>query len=94
MFKRDIKRGFDEAKYKYLAERPGKQNIYQRFWASHKSVVACAGAIMVAFSVTKRYYQMGHAAHKDMSKPMLMPNGELHPYEHQPRSAAGIKVYS
>ena len=51
-----------------------------------KAVVGTFALFIIGFNYTKRYYTMPHA-HKDHSKPMLMADGTLHPFEHQPRGA-------
>mmetsp|Transcript_27687 Transcript_27687/g.24510 ORF Transcript_27687/g.24510 Transcript_27687/m.24510 type:complete len:99 (+) Transcript_27687:31-327(+) len=93
MFKREVKKQFNSAKYKYLPNPVHTQDLGMHF----RSPIMAAGAVVLAFtctySYTKRWYEVPHH-HKDESQPMLMPNGELHPNEVQPPSAEGIKVYS
>ena len=48
-----------------------------------KQLIGSLALIVLGFNFTKRFYTFPHA-HKDESKPMLLLNGELHPFEHQP----------
>ena len=58
-----------------------------------KHLVGTMALFVIGFNYTKRYYTMPHA-HKDDSEPMLMANGQLHPFEKQPRKAEGIPKYT
>ena len=48
-----------------------------------KQMVGSLALIVLGFNFTKRFYTFPHA-HKDETKPMLLLNGELHPFEKQP----------
>jgi hypothetical protein len=48
-----------------------------------KHLIGTIALMILGFNFTKRYYTFPHH-HKDESKPMLLLNGELHPYEKQP----------
>ena len=54
-----------------------------------KHMVGYVALFVIGFNFTNRYYTMPHA-HKDESKPMLMYNGQLHPFENQPKGADGV----
>ena len=43
-------------------------------------MVGTAALMVLGFNYTKRWYTLPHA-HKDEDAPMLMANGQLHPYE-------------
>ena len=49
--------------------------------------------MVLGFNYTKRYYTMPHH-HKDESKPMLMYNGQLHPFENQPAGSEKYQLYT
>ena len=48
-----------------------------------KHLIGSIALMILGFNFTKRYYTFPHF-HKDQTKPMLLPNGELHPFENQP----------
>ncbi len=48
-----------------------------------KQLVGSLALIVLGFNFTKRFYTFPHH-HKDESKPMVLLNGDLHPFEHQP----------
>ena len=48
-----------------------------------KHLVGTLALMVLGFNFTKRYMTFPHA-HKDDSKPMLLLNGDLHPFERQP----------
>jgi hypothetical protein len=50
----------------------------------HKHLVGTVALMVLGFNFTKRYYTFPHA-HKDSTQPMLLLNGELHPFEKQPK---------
>ena len=50
----------------------------------HKHLVGSLALIVLGFNVTKRYYTFPEHV-KDDSQPMLLLNGELHPFENQPK---------
>ena len=58
-----------------------------------KNVVGSLALAFMGMNMTKRYYNFPHF-HKDKTKPLTLANGELHPYDHQPRSAAGMMEYT
>ena len=80
MFRRDIKKQFNENKYNYLTAKGINQRTHMVKVPFQKHMVGYCAMIILGLNFTKRYYTMPHA-HKDTSKPMLMFNGELHPYE-------------
>ena len=92
MFNRQIKKQFNSAKYKYLANPAHQQSLNQGTHSFVRSFVGAIAIMLAGFNYTKRYYEFPHM-HKDTSKPMVLPNGELHPLELQPPSAHGMKVY-
>ena len=95
MFHRDVKKQFNENKYNVLTAKgmtfklnyTSNVGAMQRSQLSkvpfQKQLVGSLALIVLGFNFTKRYYTFPHA-HKDESKPMLLLNGELHPYENQP----------
>ena len=91
MFRRDIKKQFNENKYNVLTKKGVFQSSHMQKVPFQKHLVGTCALIVLGFNYTKRYYTMPHA-HKDESKPMLMYNGDLHPYETQPKGTTG-KVY-
>ena len=86
MFRRDIKKQFNENKYNVLTRKGVFQQSNMVKVPFQKHMVGTFALIVLGFNFTKRYYTMPHH-HKDESKPMLMFNGELHPFENQPKSA-------
>ena len=48
-----------------------------------KQLVGSLALIVLGFNFTKRFYTFPHH-HKDQSKPMVLLNGDLHPFENQP----------
>ena len=92
MFRRDVKKQFNESKYNLLARKGANQKTHMVKVPYQKHLVGTVALVFLGFNYTKRFYTMPHA-HKDTSKPMTMFNGELHPYEIQPKSAAGMPVY-
>ncbi len=48
-----------------------------------KHLVGTLALMVLGFNFTKRYMTFPHP-HKDDSKPMLLLNGDLHPFEKQP----------
>ena len=93
MFNREIKKQFNESKYKLLTRKNNDQRVYVTFVNHHKSLIGFTVAIIGAWAMARRYYELPHV-HKDTTKPMLLTNGELHPYEVQPASAKGMKEYT
>ena len=88
MFRRDIKKQFNENKYNVLTRKGIFQQSHMVKVPFQKHMVGTCALVILGFNFTKRYYTMSHH-HKDESKPMLMFNGELHPFENQPKSATG-----
>ena len=93
MFNRQIKKQFNLSKYKYQANPANSQNLSPETHSFVCSFVGAMAAILGAFNYTKRYYEFPHM-HKDESKPMMLTETELHPYEIQPASAAGMREYN
>ena len=88
MFRRDIKKQFNEKKYNVLTKKGVYQTSHMVKVPFQKHMVGTVALIVLGFNFTKRYYTMPHA-HKDTDKPMLMYNGELHPFEDQPKGTEG-----
>merc|ERR1711998_104817 len=74
-------------KYNVLTKKGAHQTSHMVKVPFQKHMVGTFALIVIGFNYTKRYYTMPHA-HKDDNKPMLMFNGELHPFEDQPASNA------
>ena len=92
MFRREVKKQFNANKYDYLVKKgfTSKTSVYSPPYQKH--LIGTIALFIVGFNYTKRYYTMPHA-HKDHSKPLTMYNDELHPFENQPKSAAGMTEY-
>ena len=88
MFRRDIKKQFNNNKYNNQIAKGIEQHTHMTKVPFQKHMIGYCALVVLGFNVTKRYYTLPHH-HKDESKPMLMYNGELHPYEFkQPKGAA------
>ena len=94
MFHRDVKKQFNENKYNVLTAKGINLKVMtlcigalQRSQLAkvpfQKQLVGSLALMVLGFNFTKRYFTFPHA-HKDESKPMLLLNGELHPFENQP----------
>lgn len=88
MFRREIKKQFNANKYSMLTGKGQFAATHMSAPPFQKQLVGTAALFIIGLNYTKRYYTMPHH-HKDESKPMLMFNGELHPFEHQPKGADG-----
>ena len=88
MFRRDIKKQFNAHKYSLLTSKGVFTKTHLETPPFQKHMVGYVAMVVLGFNVTKRYFTMPHH-HKDESKPMLMYNGELHPFENQPRGTTG-----
>ena len=86
MFRRDIKKQFNENKYNVLTRKGIRQSSQLHRVPFHKHAVGTFALVALGFNVTKRWCTFPHH-HKDQSKPMLLFNGELAPYENQPKGA-------
>lgn len=93
MFQRDVKKQFNENKYNVLTRKGTLQRSHMQKVPFQKHLVGTVALFVIGLNYTKRYYTMPHA-HKDTSKPMLMYNGELHPYEMQPKGAEKYHTYT
>uniref|UniRef100_A0A7S3IHG4 Uncharacterized protein n=1 Tax=Strombidium inclinatum TaxID=197538 RepID=A0A7S3IHG4_9SPIT len=91
MFRRDVKKQFNEAKYDYLVNKGIFQKTHHTRLPYGKQLVGTCALFITGFHFTKRYYTMPHD-HKNTSEPMTMFDGDLHPFEHQPKKAAGMRV--
>ena len=91
MFRRDVKKQFNESKYNLLTRKGINQTTHMSKVPYQKHLVGTVALFVIGFNYTKRFFTMPHA-HKDNSKPMLMYSGELHPYERQPKGTTG-QVY-
>ena len=49
-----------------------------------KHLIGTVALMVLGFNFTKRFYTFPHH-HKDESQPMLLLNGDLHPFENQPK---------
>ena len=85
MFRRDVKKQFNAAKYNLLTQKGARQQTHQTKRPMQKQVVGTIALTILGFNVTKRYYTFPHY-HKDSSQPMRLANGELHPFDMQPDS--------
>ena len=93
MFRRDVKKQFNENKYNVLTKKGVFQQSHMSKVPFQKHMVGTIALFIIGFNYTKRYYTMPHH-HKNEKKPMLMYSGELHPFEDQPKSAAGMQTYN
>ena len=92
MFRRDVKKHFNETKYNLLTKKGNRAYSYMTKIPFQKSMIGTVALFIIGFNYTKRYFTFPHA-HKDPSQPMLMYNGELHPYEDQPKGADAKNFY-
>ena len=93
MFRREIKKQFNENKYNMLTAKGTAPIIYLKIGPQMKSqlshipfgkqVVGSLALVFIGFNYTKRYMTFPHHG-VDTSKPITLPNGELNPYEKQP----------
>ena len=93
MFRRDVKKQFNESKYNLLTQKGVKQTTQLNRFCTQKHLIGTMALFVLGFNFTKRFYTFPHF-HKDESQPMLLANGELHPNEFQPKSAASLQPYS
>ena len=93
MFRRDVKKQFNENKYNLLSRKGSAQTTHLAKSPFQKQMVGAFALMVMGVSYTKRYLTFPHY-HKDTSHPMLLSNGELHPEEFQPSSAQGIQPYT
>ena len=82
MFRREIKKQFNENKYNLLTRKGATQITHQQKRPFMKQVSGTIALTVLGFNVTKRYCTFPHY-HKDHSHEMTLANGELHPFEHQ-----------
>ena len=92
MFRRDIKKQFNTNKYSLLTSKGSFQLTHMSKPPFQKHLVGTCALFILGFNYTKRYFTMPHH-HKDESKPMLMYNGELHPFEKQPKGSEKYAEY-
>ena len=83
MFRREIKKQFNENKYNLLTMKGVHARTHQDKRPFQKAVAGTICLSILGFNVTKRYYTFPHF-HKDTSKPLTLANGQLHPFEQQP----------
>jgi hypothetical protein len=93
MFRRDVKKQFNENKYNLLTRKGPLQTTQLAKFPFQKHLVGTIALMILGFNYTKRFYTFPHY-HKDTTKPMLLANGELHPFESQPRAAKDMPVYN
>ena len=80
MFRRDVKKQFNDNKYNLLTRKGANQTTHMQKLPFAKQMVGSMALMVIGFNFTKRYFTMPHH-HKDNSKPMVLSNGQLHPYE-------------
>ena len=83
MFRREVKRQFNENKYNLLTYKGMYAQTHQQKRPFQKVVAGSVCLSIFGFNVTKRYFTFPHY-HKDTSHPLTLANGELHPFEKQP----------
>ena len=88
MFRRDIKKQFNAHKYSQLTSKGAFSATHISKVPFQKHLVGTCALVVLGFNYTKRFYTMPHH-HKDESKPMLMYNNTLHPFENQPKGTSG-----
>ena len=66
MFRRDIKKQFNETKYSMLTSKGVYSRTHMRSVPFQKHLVGTVALFVIGFNYTKRYYTMPHA-HKDTS---------------------------
>ena len=93
MFRRDIKKQFNANKYALLSSKGVFQQTHVNRVVFQKHLVGTCALFILGFNYTKRYFTMPHH-HKDESKPMLMYNGQLHPFENQPKGSEKYQAYT
>ena len=93
MFRRDVKKQFNENKYNLLTRKGAYQTTQLGKLPYQKQLMGSVASMILGFNFTKRFYTFPHF-HKDTSHPMLLANGELHPNEHQPASADSMQKYT
>ena len=59
-----------------------------------KNVIGSLALVYLGGNMTRRYFVFPHY-HKDETKPLTLANGELHPYDKQPKVSQleELKVY-
>ena len=93
MFRREVKKQFNENKYNLLTRKGPMQTTQLAKFSYPKHMIGTIAMVVLAMNFTKRYYTLPHY-HKDTSKPMFLSNGELHPMEKQPASASHLQKYT
>ena len=93
MFRREVKKQFNENKYNLLTRKGHMQTTQLAKFPFQKHLIGTLAMMVLGFNYTKRYYTFPHY-HKDTSKPMFLSNGELHPMEKQPAEAAKFQKYT
>ena len=93
MFRREIKKQFNENKYNLLTAKGIYAQTHQQKRPFQKAVAGSLCLGILGFNVTKRYYTFPHF-HKDTTKPLTLANGELHPFEKQPAVSNDIRNYA
>lgn len=94
MFRRDIKKQFNAHKYSLLTSKGHFRRTHMSSPPFQKHLVGTCALFIIGLNYTKRNFTMPHAGHKDETKPMLMYNGELHPFELQPAGADKYQAYT
>ena len=93
MFRRDVKKRFNETKYNLLTAKGAYGgNAHLKVRPFHRSLVACMITTMMGFGITKRF-MTGPDHSKPRDQPRLLANGDLHPYEKQYVDVSGYNKY-
>eukprot|EP00347_Sterkiella_histriomuscorum_P002377 403368388 len=86
MFRREIKKQFNENKYNILTRKGVRQTSHLTRVPFQKQVIGSLALMVLGFNYTKRYFTFPHH-HHDPNEPVLLANGELAPFENQPAGA-------
>ncbi len=93
MFRREIKKQFNEGKYNLLTRKGLNQQTHQQKRPFQKQLVGTVALTILGFNVAKRYCTLPHY-HKDTSHALTLANGELHPFEKQPAVSGSLLIMS
>ena len=83
MFRREVKKQFNENKYNLLTRKGAYQLTHQQKRPFQKQLIGTVALGVFGFNVTKRYCTFPHY-HKDSHHAYTLANGELHPFDKQP----------
>ena len=93
MFRREVKKQFNDNKYNLLTRKGANQTTHMQKLPFAKQMVGTMALMVLGFNFTKRYYTMPHH-HKDSSKPITLSNGQLHPYEFFPATKVSVCIHT